>query len=262
MIHTATRIRIPGPVSQDKDKARELRKSRILPALASGRLVALDFSKVTTATQSFLHACLSEAIRIHGEEILDKVSFHGCAEDIRSLIGTVVEYSLRARTLTQEGMSATLRKVDVPQADNLSLVRDALDALAIGSNALQDVEHLTGFSFRHIQYRLHAARVLGLVKLGRGIASLTLRGRALTSIPKGSTLERQHFIGAILDSKILQKLCPNLLDDGKAPSLREIARRLAQKTGLSESTSLRRAQALLAWRKSLMAVEPLFLPGF
>src|SRR5688572_12729215 len=104
-MNRVTRIAVPGPVAEDKDRAKELREKRLLPALSEGRRVIVDFSAVATATQSFMHACLSEAVRRHGEEILEVIEFKGCGEDIRQLIATVVEYSLRARTLTQRGLS-------------------------------------------------------------------------------------------------------------------------------------------------------------
>ena len=65
-MNRVTRIAVPGPVAEDKDRAKELREKRLLPALSEGRRVIVDFSAVATATQSFMHACLSEAVRRHG----------------------------------------------------------------------------------------------------------------------------------------------------------------------------------------------------
>lgn len=252
-------IVVEGPVAQDKDVARDLRASQILPALGAGRHVVIDFSAVTTATQSFLHALLSEAFRTHGEELVETLEFKGCVEEIRQLISTVVEYSLRARTLTQEGLSGKLKKRDVPQADNLRVVRAVLDALALGSATPEDITRTTTFSLRHVHYRLHAARVLDLVLFGRNLASLTARGRELVATPPESAQERDAFVAAVNGSLILQKVCPGLLDR-KAPTVSEVTRRIEQKTGLARATAARRAGALLSWRRSLVPVQAP-LPG-
>lgn len=253
-------IRISGPVAQDKDEARFLRHQKILPALAERRRIVLDFSGVVTATQSFLHACISEAIRNFGEEALQLLRFHACTDDIRQLITTVVEYSLRARTLTHEGLSGTLRKRDVPQADNLRLVREVLDALASGDATPEDIASRTGFSTRHVHYRLHAARILEFVRFGRNLASLTPVGRQLVATVPGSATENQLLVEAVERSTILSALCPDLLE-ARTPSRRALANQIRQKTGLSKATAMRRAQALLSWRRVLLGYQPP-LPGF
>ncbi len=247
-------VAIQGPVAEDKDFAREVRERQILPALAEGRGVRLDFSKVATTTQSFIHACLSEAVRTRGEEVLELLEFHGCKEDVRRLVETVVEYSLRARTLTHTGLSGRLKRSDVPQADSLARVRDVMDALAAGGTTPEDVVAATGFSLRHVHYRLHAARVLGLVTMGRNIASLTERGREAVRAGRGGLAERGAWERAMRESAILRSVAPNLLAR-RAPTARELAHRLEQKTGLSAATALRRAKALLRWRRAVLDTQ-------
>jgi hypothetical protein len=244
-------IKVPGPVAENKDFARDIRISRILPALEDGRGVRLDFTRVVTTTQSFIHACLSEAVRTHGEEVLELLEFHACKEDVQRLIETVVEYSLRARTLTQAGLSGKLRRSDIPQADTLGRVRDVMDALAAGSAAPEDVANATTFSLRHVHYRLHAARVLGLVTMGRNIASLTPLGRDLVRARHGGRAERVLWERAMRESALLKSVAPNLLAR-RSPSADELARRFEQKTGLSRATALRRARALLRWRRAVL----------
>jgi hypothetical protein len=256
----AEHVDIPGPVAEDKDFAREMREQRILPALARGRGVCLDFTGVATTTQSFVHACLSEAVRTHGEEVLEQFEFRGCKEDVRQLIETVVEYSLRARTLTHTGLSGRLRRADVPQADSLARVRDVMAALAAGGATPEDIVAATGFSLRHVHYRLHAARVLGLVTMGRNIASLTDRGRDAVRAPRDSAKERATWEQAIRESATLKSVAPNLLAK-RAPTARELARRLEQKTGLSPATALRRAKALLRWRRAILDPQASLFAG-
>ena len=81
-----------GEFAENKDVAKELRVNQILPALASGKQVTLDFGKVRISTQSFIHALISEAIRVHGIDVLDRLLFKNCTETVKILINTVVDY--------------------------------------------------------------------------------------------------------------------------------------------------------------------------
>ena len=244
-------ISIPGPVAEDKDWARDLRERRLLPFLREGKAVALEFSGVRTATQSFVHACISKAVAELGEDVLDLIDFRGCSSQVKEVVEGVVEYSLRARTLTQQGLSGTFGKKDVPQADSLSLVRDVLDALAGGDSTPGDVAVTTRFSYRHVHYRLHAGRVLGLIKFARNLATLTPRGIKLSRTLRGTREESAAFEAAISDSLVLTELAPGLLS-ARSPDVKRLALRLEQKTGLSAATARRRARSLIAWRRFLL----------
>ena len=48
-----------GSFAEDKDIARDIRIKKILPALESGQEITLDFDKITSATQSFIHALMA-----------------------------------------------------------------------------------------------------------------------------------------------------------------------------------------------------------
>jgi len=90
-------IRIkPGAngLAEDKDEARELRLSAVLPALEKGDKVVLDFSEVGFATQSFVHALIGEALQRHKIGVLDLLEFRSCSSTVRSVIELVVDYSL------------------------------------------------------------------------------------------------------------------------------------------------------------------------
>jgi hypothetical protein len=82
--------------AEDKDEARELRTSSVLPALAAGERVVLDFGEVDLCTQSFMHALISEAIRRLGEGAFDRLEFKNCTEAVRQVVLTVFDYSLAA----------------------------------------------------------------------------------------------------------------------------------------------------------------------
>jgi hypothetical protein len=83
-----------GELAEDKDYARSLRISKILPALEFGGKIVLDFKNVGYVTQSFIHALIGEALKRYGEDVLDQFEFKNCTEQLRTIIGLVVDYSL------------------------------------------------------------------------------------------------------------------------------------------------------------------------
>jgi STAS-like domain of unknown function (DUF4325) len=92
-----TRIRLAAGVAgfaEDKDYARTLRQEKILPALDRGGRVVLQFEQVRYATQSFVHALIGEALKKHGEAVLDRIEFKNCTPQLQSVIELVVDYSL------------------------------------------------------------------------------------------------------------------------------------------------------------------------
>lgn len=80
--------------AEDKDQARQIRTSAILPALDVNEAVVLDFDGVDYATQSFVHALIGEALQRYGEAALDRIEFRNCSEAVRSVVELVVDYSL------------------------------------------------------------------------------------------------------------------------------------------------------------------------
>lgn len=82
-----------GTFAENKDIAREIRQKEILPTLAAGKHeIILDFSGVTGATQSFIHALLSEAIRTYGDDVFDRVKFKNCSLTVKEVINIVADY--------------------------------------------------------------------------------------------------------------------------------------------------------------------------
>ena len=75
-----------------EDLARDLRIKKIIPALEKGQEVTLDFKGIDSATQSFIHALISDLIRNYGTEVLDKIYFKNCSETVRKIISLVVDY--------------------------------------------------------------------------------------------------------------------------------------------------------------------------
>jgi hypothetical protein len=84
--------KITGAFAENKDAARDIRIRKISPALEKKEEIIINFEGVEGATQSFIHALISDAIRKHGSEALDKISFKSCNENVKKIIGIVVEY--------------------------------------------------------------------------------------------------------------------------------------------------------------------------
>ena len=60
-----------GEFAENKDVARDIRTKEIMPILQKGEMVILNFNGVNSATQSFIHALISDVIRKEGVNVLD-----------------------------------------------------------------------------------------------------------------------------------------------------------------------------------------------
>jgi UDP-glucose 6-dehydrogenase len=85
-------IGMTGAFAENKDLARDIRLTKIVPALEKKEEIILNFEGVEGATQSFIHALISDIIRKYGIEVLDKISFKKCNETVKKIISIVVEY--------------------------------------------------------------------------------------------------------------------------------------------------------------------------
>lgn len=81
-----------GSFAENKDIAREIRVNKIIPALNKNEEVIIDFKDVDSATQSFVHALISDIIRKYGVEILDKIFFKNCSDTVKKIISIVTDY--------------------------------------------------------------------------------------------------------------------------------------------------------------------------
>ena len=81
-----------GVFAENKDIAGEIRDNVILPTLRDHKEVTLDFLGVEGATQSFIHAMISQAIREFGSDVLDHIVFKNCNDSVRGIIEIVVDY--------------------------------------------------------------------------------------------------------------------------------------------------------------------------
>ncbi|MCF1193529.1 STAS-like domain-containing protein, partial [Mangrovimonas sp. AS39] len=69
-----------------------IRIKKINPILKRGESIELDFEGVTSATQSFIHALISQLIRYYGTEVLDKIQFKNCNNTLKKIIEIVTDY--------------------------------------------------------------------------------------------------------------------------------------------------------------------------
>jgi hypothetical protein len=81
-----------GSFAENKDIAKNIRINEIIPALDNHEEIVLDFGSVNAATQSFIHALISDLIRKYGNDVLENISFKSCNETIKKIIGIVVDY--------------------------------------------------------------------------------------------------------------------------------------------------------------------------
>jgi len=84
-----------GSFAENKDIAQSIRKDFLVPAISNNEDIVLDFEKVDSATQSFIHALISDLFRSH-DNILDKIVFKNCNETVQKIIQIVTEYMQEA----------------------------------------------------------------------------------------------------------------------------------------------------------------------
>ena len=83
---------INSDFAENKDFAKIIRVRHILPDLELGDEVEIDFSDISGATQSFIHALLAEPIRNFRQRAFDGIYFSGANENIQQLIRVVYRY--------------------------------------------------------------------------------------------------------------------------------------------------------------------------
>lgn len=138
---------------------------------------------------------------------------------------------------------------DIPQADEMDSVRNVLDAIEHGAATIQDIAEMTGYSHRHVNYKILAAEILGCIVSCR-TKEITPAGRAWLNRERGGEEEARFLRGLIEDTKFYKIVVPDLFDVN-APSKEAIANRIYSLTKVTRSTAERRASALVAWSVQL-----------
>lgn len=83
---------LAGEFAENKDIAKKIRVERILPTLSNGDEVILDFTGVQGATQSFVHALISDPIREFKDFAFNNMLYQGANDEVREIISIVYRY--------------------------------------------------------------------------------------------------------------------------------------------------------------------------
>lgn len=82
-----------GSFAENKDVARDIRLHEITPFLKTEEgEVILDFERVSGATQSFVHALISQLIRDYGDSVFTRLIFKNCNNTIQEIVNIVADY--------------------------------------------------------------------------------------------------------------------------------------------------------------------------
>lgn len=144
-----------------------------------------------------------------------------------------------------------IHSADVPQEDNLGDVRRTVEAIAAGLEDTESIAARIGRSKRHVGYAINAAIVLGWIEEGEDKLVVLAVAQKLLAAKAGSDDERAVLRKSIEESAILRTLAPRLLA-AEEPTREQLSARIQSLSGLSPSTSTRRAQTLLSWRRQVV----------
>ena len=112
MTYTINILSHLGSFASNKDVARNLRQSEILPRIARGESVILDFNGVEGSTQSLIHALIAELLQLHGKKALSLLQFKSANPLLKTLISLVIDYSLLPSKLNEAKSSSTEKKLE------------------------------------------------------------------------------------------------------------------------------------------------------
>ena len=81
-----------GDFAENKDIAKKIRIEHVMPALLRNDDVIFDFDGVGGATQSFIHALLSDPIREFNNTAFNNLAYRNTNNDIKEIISIVYRY--------------------------------------------------------------------------------------------------------------------------------------------------------------------------
>lgn len=82
-----------GSFAENKDIARDIRLHIITPAFKKdSEAIVLDFKGVSGATQSFVHALISQLLRNYGDIVFTRLLFKDCNAAIQQVVNIVADY--------------------------------------------------------------------------------------------------------------------------------------------------------------------------
>lgn len=81
-----------GDFAENKEVAKQLREMVINPSLKKGKAVVFDFAGVGGATQSFIHALISDPIRKYRDVAYENLYYENTEDTIKEIISIVYRY--------------------------------------------------------------------------------------------------------------------------------------------------------------------------
>lgn len=142
----------------------------------------------------------------------------------------------------------SINSSEIPQAEDIYTIRKVVSAINEGCSTIECISARTGLSYRHVNYRVAAGRILGCISINT--LALRTEGRAWLRRPHGSTEEMQFLRGLIEDTVFYRTLVPDLFAI-PGPSRAKVAKKISDSTGLSPATADRRALTLLTWAETV-----------
>jgi len=92
MRKTINMYRQIGDFAENKEIAKRIRVENIMPTLSRGDGVELDFEGVDGATQSFIHALISDPIRQFRNVAYENLYYKNANKDVQKVISIVYRY--------------------------------------------------------------------------------------------------------------------------------------------------------------------------
>ncbi len=83
---------LAGSFAENKDIAKKIREEEIMPTLSMRKEIIIDFKDVTGATQSFIHALISDPIRKYKDVAFNNLIYKNANDDIQQIITIVYRY--------------------------------------------------------------------------------------------------------------------------------------------------------------------------
>lgn len=102
---------LAGSFAENKDIAKDIRLKQIMPALEKREKVIVDFTGVDGATQSFIHALISDPIRKYGDIAFDNMYYSNANDDIQEIISIVYRYMQESMYGEAGGVVNDIRRI-------------------------------------------------------------------------------------------------------------------------------------------------------
>lgn len=83
---------LAGEFCENKDIAKNIRETIIFPALKKNQRITFDFNGVVGATQSFIHALISDSLRKFPDIAFNNLFYKNTSIEVKQIISIVYAY--------------------------------------------------------------------------------------------------------------------------------------------------------------------------